>query len=207
MAPMRVLAAIFATLVATPGVHHTPAGMAVAKKTLLRRADLGAGWVAGATPKKVGTLACRAPTQLSHVVETGAAVSPTYRAGSSGPFVSGSTFAYDSPGGAARYFDEIAKRSALACLAQSLTSGSSNGGVVFTVRKREVLPAPQLRVSAAAYRVVGTAKVSAQKVTVYADVVLLQHGTTIAQVSLASFAAPVGKATEARIARAAAARL
>jgi hypothetical protein len=204
---MRVLAAILAALAATPGVHHTPAGMALAKHSLLRRADLGPGWITGATPKKVGTLACHAPTQLARVVETGSAVSPTYRAASSGPFVSASAFVYDSPAGAARFFDEIAKPSALACLGQSLTSGSSNGGVVFTVRKRQLLPTPHLGVSAAAYRVVGTATVSAQKVTVYADAVLLQHGKTISQISFASFAAPVGTAIEARVARAAAAHL
>lgn len=204
---MRSLAVILALLAAVPGVHHTPAGMAAARRALLRRADLGPGWSTGTTPKKVGTLACRSPTHLSGVVETGSAVSPTYRAGSSGPFVSSSAFVYSSAHGAAQFFGEIAKPSALTCLALSLTSGSSNGGVIFTVRSQQVLPVPHVGVAAAAYRVVGRANVTAQKVTVYADVVLLQRGTTISQISFAGFVAPVRAAIEDRLARAAAARL
>jgi len=204
---VRALVATLAVLAATPGVHHTSAGTAVAHRALLQRADLGPGWIVGATPKQVGTLACRTPTYLTGVVETGSAVSPTYRAAPSGPFVAATAFVYNSASGAARYFTKIAKPSALACLAQSLTAFKSSAGVAFAVRKQEVLPAPRVSVSAAAYRVIGRATVSAQKVTVYADVVLLQHGTAISEVSFASFSAPVGAGTEARIARAAAARL
>jgi hypothetical protein len=204
---VRAFLAAFAVLAATPGVHHTPAGTAFAQRALLRRADVGPGWVAGVTPKKVGPLACRAPTHLTGVVETGSAVSPTYSAASSGPFVSASIFVYDSARAATRYFEGIAKPNALACLAQTVAAGKSNSGVTFTVRTKEVLPAPHVGVTAAAYRVIGRASVSAQKVTVYADVILLQHGTTISEVSFASFSTPLSAGTEARIARAAAARL
>jgi len=181
--------------------------MAAARRSLVTHAELGAGWTAGATPKKVGVLACKGPTSLKGVVETGAVVSPTYRASTAGPFLSASAFVYDSPVGAARFFAQIAKPNALPCLAQSLATGKSSSGVVFTVTSRRTLRAPQVGASAVAVRVVGRATVSAQKVTVYGDVILLQRGSTIEQLSFASFASSVPTATEARIARAAAARL
>lgn len=204
---MRALLATLAVVATTPGVHHTPAGMAAAHRSLVARADLGAGWSVGATPKKVGSLACRAPTSLKGVLETGAAVSPVFRMSASGPFVSGSAFVYDSTGGAARFFTQIAKPNALPCLAASLTSGKSTSGVAFTVIRRQTLRTPMVGVTAAAYRVVGRATVSAQKVTIYTDVILLQHRSAIEQLSFGSFSASVPSATETRIARAAAARL
>jgi hypothetical protein len=204
---MRALLAALVVVAATPGVHHTPAGMSAAHRSLIVRADLGPGWKAGATPKKPGALACRAPTSVKSVVETGVAVSPTYSASGSGPFVSGSAFVYDTAAGAARFFEQIAKPNALYCLAQSIATGKSTAGVTFVVTRRQTLSAPRVGVSAAAYRVVGRATTTAQKVTVYADVILLQRGSRIVELSFASFLAPVPPATETRIARAAASRL
>ena len=204
---MRALLAVLAVVATTPGVHHTAAGMSAAHRSLVVRGDLGPGWKAGATPKKPGALACRAPATLKGVVETGAAVSPLYSASASGPFLSASAFVYDTAAGAARFFEQIAKPSALPCLSQSLATGKSAAGVTFTVTRRQTLTAPRLGVSAAAYRVIGHATVSAQKVTVYADLILLQHASTIVELSFASFSAPVPAATETRIGRAAASRL
>jgi hypothetical protein len=204
---MRALLAALVLLTTTPGVHHTPAGMAAARRSLVTRADLGPGWTAGATPKKVGALACRAPAVLKGVLETGAVVSPTYKASAAGPFVSGSAYVYNSASGAAQFFTQIARPNALLCLAQSLTSGKSTSGVTFTVTRRLSLPTPHVGFPAAAYRVIGRAKASAQKVTVYADLILLQRGNAIAELSFASFSAPVAAAVETRVARAAAARL
>lgn len=204
---MRALLVAFALVATAPGVHHTAAGMALAHRLLVVRADLGPGWKAGTTPKKAGTLACRAPTSIKGVLETGVAVSPLYSAADSGPFASSSVFVYDSAAGAAKYFQQIAKPSALPCLALSVANGTSTAGVTFTVTRRQTLTAPRVGAVSAAYRVVGRASVSAQKVTVYADVVLLQRGSAIVELSFASFSAPVPFATETRIARAAAARL
>jgi hypothetical protein len=204
---MRALLAVLALVATTPGVHHTPAGMTAAHRALLQRANLGAGWTAGTAPKAPGALACASPTSLKGVTEIGAAVSPTYSAGSSGPFVSSSAFVYDSSAGAAKFFAQIAKPQALKCLAQTLTSGKTAAGVTFTIVKRQSLPVPSVPANRAGYRITGRATVPAQKVTVYADVVLLQRGNAIAEVSLASFSEALDPATEQRIVRAAAARL
>jgi hypothetical protein len=203
---MRGLLALLVIAVA-PGVHHTAAGVATAHRALLRHADLGAAWVAGTTPKKVAPLACKTVTQPRGVVEVGSAVSPTYRESASGPFVSQSTYVYDSAAGAVRYYQQVARPGALDCLVRSVASGGAAQGVAFTISKQQSLPAPNVGVTAAAYRVVGRATVQAQKVTVYVDVVLLQHGATISEVSFASFLAPFAPSDELRVARAAARRL
>jgi len=204
---MRALVATLAAVVAT-GVHHTAAGNGAAHRALLTHADLGKAWVTGTTPKKPGSLACAGTATLRGVTEIGAAVSPTYRASGSGPFVSESVFVYDTAAGAARYYERIARRNALACLAQSLTAGASQTqGLTFTVSKRLVLVSPRVGVTASAFRVIGVARTQAQRVTIYVDAVLLQRGGKIAEIGFSSFAAPVRAADELRIARAAVRRL
>jgi hypothetical protein len=195
-------------LVVAPGVHHTAAGTAAAQRALLLHADLGAPWTAGATPKKVGALSCDVPTEQAGVAEIGAAVSPTYRESAAGPFLSQSVFVYDSSAAASRFYQDFARPSALDCLSRSVTSGGGAAqGVVFTVSKRQALPAPKLGVTAAVYRVVGRAVVKEQRVAIYVDVVLLQRGSNISQLNFSSFSASVAAADELRIARAAASRL
>jgi hypothetical protein len=202
---MRALFAVFAAVVAT-GVHHTQAGTAEAHRVLIRHSDLGGGWVTGATPKKVGSLACATVT-LKGVVEIGSAVSPTYRRSGTGPFVSESAFTYNSSAGAATFFKRVATRGALSCLAQTILQGASSSGVSFTVVAKQALPAPRVPAKAAAYRIVGRAQVQAQKIDVYIDLVLLQQGNAIAELGFSSFAVPVSRADELQITRAAAKRL
>ena len=204
---MRALLAAAALVAATPGIHHTAAGMAAAKHALVQRADLGAGWSVGVTPKKTGSLACKAPTSLKGIVETGAAISPTYRAGATGPFISASAFAYNSAASAAQYFVRVAKPQALPCLVRTLEAEQPSTGVTFTIVKRQTLRPPSVPANAAAYRVVGRESVSAQKVTVYTDIVLLQRGSAIVELTIASFSSPLPATTENRTVRAAAARL
>lgn len=203
---MRALFAAFAAAVAAAGIHHTHAGMVEAHRALLRHADLGAGWLTGATPKKVGSLACARVT-LKGVAEIGSAVSPTYRQSSAGPFLSESAFTYNTAAGAASFFQRVATRGALSCLAQSILQGDASSGVTFTIVKKQALPAPHVAAKAAAYRVSGRAKAPAQKIDVYVDVILLQRGNAIAELSLSSFSAAVAPGDELEIARAAAARL
>ena len=203
---MRALLAAL-LVAATPGVHHTAAGTAAAHAALLHRADLGAGWVAGATPKKVGALTCGTAAAVKGVVETGSAVSPTYQSSGTGPFVSQSAYVYSSAAGAAKLFAQVGGNTALTCLAQSFLGADPSANVAFTAGTQQTLRAPKVNGQATAYRVVGRAIVSAQKVTVYVDIVLIQRGDTISTISYASFSVPLAAGVEARIARAAANRL
>jgi hypothetical protein len=202
---MRALLA--ALLVAATGVHHTPAGNTAAHKALLRRADLGAGWFAGATPKKVGTLTCTTAAPPKGVIETGSAVSPTFQAGATGPFVSQSAYVYSNAAGATKLFAHVSGSTAAKCLAQSFLGADPSNSVTFTVTKQQALRAPKVNGTATAYRVVGRATVSAQRVRVYVDIVLIRRGNAISEVSFASFSVPVAASVEAHIARAAANRI
>jgi hypothetical protein len=202
---MRALLAAF--LVAATGVHHTPAGTAAAHKSLLRRADLGAGWLAGATPKKVGSLTCDTAAPPKAVVEIGSAVSPTFQASGTGPFVSQSAYVYSTAAGAAKLFANTSGATAVKCLAQSFLGADPSGSVVFTATKQQTMRAPKVNGQATAYRVIGTARASAQRVRVYVDIVLIRRGNAISEVSYASFLVPPAASVEARVARAAANRL
>ena len=188
-------------------MHHTPAGGAVARRGLLRLSELGQGWAAGSKPAKVGRLTCgvAAPT-VKGAVETGSAVSPTYRAGATGPFVSQTVYVYSRPAGASLFWRHVVGPQALSCLATSV-AGFSTKNVTFKVTRSQALPAPHAATRAVAYRVVGTAVSTPQKVTVYVDVVLLLRGNAIAELGFSSFSRPVASGLELRLARVVAARL
>ena len=207
LALLAAPAALAANAPPTSGVHHTTAGMAAAKRALIRPADIARGWTAGLTPKKVGALTCgSAAKTVKGAVETGSAVSPTYRAGSTGPFVSESAYVYSTAAGAARFFEHVANKAALACLAASVAGGSTKN-VTFKVSHSEQLPAPKAGTKTAAYRVVGSAQLTAQKVRVYVDVVLVLRRNAISELSWSSFLVPVSTSLQLHVARAAAARL
>jgi len=190
----------------TSGVHHTDAGNAAARRALVRVSDLGSGWSKGATPKKIGKLTCgSAPPTVAGVVEIGSAITPTYRQSSAGPFLSQATYIYGGPAQASLFWQHVAGRSALACLAKGVAGGSTKD-VSFRVTHEELLPKPAGTLSAA-YRVVGQAKTTLQKVRVYVDVVLIQRGAAISELSWSSFSTPVAASLERRVARAADTRL
>jgi hypothetical protein len=90
-------------------------------------------------------------------------------------------------------------------VAKSVTAASTKD-ITFRVTGSRGLPAP-VGAGSSAYRVVGQAVTQAQKVTVYVDVVLVQRGNAIAEVTFSSFSTPFPRGMELRIARAAAARL
>jgi hypothetical protein len=203
-------ALIALALVAAPpttGIHHTPAGVASAKRMLLRAQDVGAGWkTTAAAAKKVGELTCgNASPTVAGAVETGSAASPTYGAGVAGPFVTQEVFVYSTVAGAQRFWQHAVGKQTLPCVAKSITAGSTKD-VTFKVTHSSTLPAPD-GASSSAYRVVGQAVTQAQKVTVYVDVVLVRRGNAIAEVSFSSFTTPFSRGMELRIARVAAARI
>jgi hypothetical protein len=191
----------------TSGVHHTPAGVTAAKSVLLRAHDIGAGWTTTAAPaKKVGALTCgNASPTVNGAVETGSAASPTYGAGAAGPFVTQEVFVYSTVAGAQRFWQHAVGKQTLACVAKSVTAASTKD-VTFKVTGSSNLPAP-VGARSSAYRIAGQAVTQAQNVTVYVDVVLVQRGNAIAEVSFSSFQTPFSRGMELRIARAAAARL
>jgi hypothetical protein len=175
--------------------------MALARGALLRRSDLGSGWTGSPASRGVPALTCsRFDPSLAGVVEQGAAVSPTFNNGSSGPFVSAVAYAYQTRQQATTLWGLVARPGLGRCVADSLVHGSGHG-VTFAVTNAGSLPLPGLKGRHAAYRATGTASTTLQTIDVYLDMVLLGRGQTVATVSISSFFAPPSRAFELKLAR------
>jgi hypothetical protein len=186
--------------------HHTPAGQALAASALLRRADFGRGWRASAAPAP-GRITCPGYSPATAgVVEQGAVASPDFERTADERFVSESAYAYASGAQRALFWHRVVRPRLLRCLAQSFVH-SSGHGVRFAVTGKRVLPAPKLSVSAAAYRVSGTATTAGQPVDVFLDVLVLGSGARLSELSIATVGAPVERAFELRLARVVAGRM
>lgn len=209
---MVVVAVVLAAMLAgTAGgavaTHPTAAGKALARGTLLRRSDLGRGWKSTPAPMTVAGLTCPGfSPPLSGVVQTGSAISPTFEAGSTGPFASQTAYEYASASEEGTVWREVARPHLLTCVAASLVH-STGGGVHFKVHSKRLVALPSLPVHAMGYRVVGTASVPNQTVNVYLDVVLLGGGTAVTELSFSSFLRPPERAFELRLARIVAGRV
>jgi hypothetical protein len=202
------LATVLASTASGAGAtHSTPAGTAVAQQALLRHADLGRGWTGMPAPEKVPGLTCSGfSPPLTGAVQTGAAISPTFQQGSTGPFASQTAYSYATGAEAGAVWNALAQPHLLRCVAQSLAGGST-GGVHFAVTGKHLLTPPNVSVRAAGYRVTGTATVPYQTVNVYLDVLLLGGGDTVTELSISSFFEPPSRALERRLARTVAGRI
>lgn len=194
-----------AAAASSPPRKHTKADMAAARSVLLRLADVGASWKTGRS--KLGSLTCPSfqPT-LKGVVETGAAASPNFRAGSAGPFVSQSAWVYRTAAQATTLWRAVVGKGLAGCFADSVRSGSTSS-VTFAITGHRRLGLPKLRARAAGYRVVATAAATDQSITVVYDLIVLDRGRAVTELSFAGFSTPVPRALELRLARRTAARL
>jgi hypothetical protein len=206
VAAVALAALLGGTASGAVATHRTPAGMAAARHELLRRSDLGRGWTSMPAPKTVPGLTCPAFTPpLSGVVQTGAAISPTFQATPSGPFASQTAYVYANAFEEHTVWREVARPRLLTCVAASLVR--STRGAHFTVTGKRLEPLPGLPVRAIGYRVTGTASVPNQTVSVYLDVLLLGGGMTVTELSVSSFLQPVPHSLEMRLARSVARRI
>jgi hypothetical protein len=187
--------------------RHTAAGDALAAHRLLRRADFGRGWSTSGPPRAVPALTCpRFSPATPHVTESGAAVSPTFSVGSSGPFVGQSAYEYGTGAQRATFWRAVARPGLLRCVADSLSNGSASG-VRFTVTGKRLLALPSLSARAIGFRVSGTGTTGGQSVDVYLDVIVVGRGRSVAAISLSSLEQPVPRSLELRLARTVSARM
>jgi hypothetical protein len=186
---------------------HTRAGTAAAKRMLLTKRDLGAGWTAAPAGKTPPALTCAgfAPS-TDGVVETGVAASPAFRGGDAGPFVAQSVYVYATPAQARRFWLRVVGAGVRSCLTQSVVQGSTTD-VKFAVKKIQDLALPALGARRAGYRLTATATAPGQTVDAYVDLLLIGDGKAIAAISLSSFSQPLSERVELALARAAARRL
>jgi hypothetical protein len=209
----RFAAAIVVALVATSTASAaitrrvTPTGIAQARAALLRRADLGRGWSGAPGGQSIPPLTCSGFTPgFGPVTEVGEAASQTFEQSSTGPFVAQDVYAYATPAQQAAVWNAVARSRLLRCVAESLSSGGG-AGVRFAVTGKRLLNLPKLSVSAAGYRVSGTATSEGQSIDVFLDVLLVGSGQRISAISFSSFEQPAARQLELRLARTVARRM
>jgi hypothetical protein len=186
---------------------HTKADTAAAERVSLTLADVGAEWTSSPPSGAEPALTCASShPDLTGVVETGAASSDSLQAGTLGPFVSESAWVYKTPAQAGQLWQRAVGPKLLACLAGSVTGGSTSQ-IRFAVKSKNVLRAPSANRRRAVYRVVATAATSGQSVTVYYDLVVVGGGRGVAEITFARVGAPTSPSTEATLASTVAHRL
>jgi hypothetical protein len=189
------------------GHTHTAAGMATAHRLLLTSRDFPKSWTSTPAGKAVPALTCGsfAPSTTG-VVEIGAAASPNFRAGATGPFASEAVYVYATARQARTFWRRAVGPGIAGCFSQSVTQGSTQA-VRFAVKKTELLPLPRLGDRSAAYRLRATATTTGQSVTAYFDLLLIGRGAAVAAITFSGFSEPVSSELELAGARAAARRL
>jgi hypothetical protein len=188
--------------------RHTLAGIALAHRVLLRRADLGSGWsVEAPAPTKVPALTCgRFDPSLPVITQQGAAATATFQQSSSGPFVGQNAYAYASQPQQREFWHGVVRPALIRCVAQSLQRGAGQG-ISYAVTGKQPLSLPHLPGPAAGYRVRGTANTTGQSVDVYLDMIVLGRGSLISEVSFSSFYDPAPRRLELGLTRRIARRL
>jgi hypothetical protein len=182
--------------------HHKPSPETLlARKALLRTADLGTGWRSTAAPKQVPALTCPAFSPgLGMVPKPGAAASPTFMESANGPFVSQSAYVFPKDSQALTFWHRVVTHNLGKCVAGGLTA-SSTQTVTFKVSSTRSLPLPTIADRRAGYRVIGTAKTTAQEITVYLDMIVVGRGSGLSQISFTSFSQAPPRSLELRLAR------
>ncbi|MEA2198864.1 MAG: hypothetical protein QOC77_2853 [Thermoleophilaceae bacterium] len=211
-------AALAAVLIACAGAavsaaatkHRLPgtaAGRALARHALITRAALGPGFTSSPAPRSVPQLRCPGfRPALPKVVQIGAAVSPTFSGGASGPFISQSAFAYANAAQQRRVWHRVITRGLLRCARESLQAGSSRG-VQLRATSAALISPPRVTRQTAGYRVTGTATAADQVLDVDLDMLVVGRGTVITTIVITSFSEAPDAGLEARLARAALRRL
>jgi hypothetical protein len=173
---------------AAPSVDHTPSGTAAAKASLLTSADLGNGWSASATPQSGIDVSCAGHRPNGKgITEIGAASSPSFSAGTTGPFIVQQTSVYASAAQAKAYWRRAVEAGLIACTEQSLAPLAKRG-IKVKVVSAGALPVQNVTPMTAGYRVVATLSSSANKdLRTYLDWVMVGNGKTLTQIVISSF--------------------
>lgn len=183
-------------------------GGVLARGALVRRADLGRGWsVAAPPPHAIPPLTCpRDSPSLRGAKAIAKAASPTYEASADGPFVSQTGYSYRTGAQQARVWHAVVRPALLACVAATV-SGTTVGGVAFSVTHKRVFALPRLPARAAGYSVSAAASSGEVSTELYLDTVVLGAGRTITELSVSSFSRRDSAAQALRLARVIARRL
>jgi hypothetical protein len=204
---MRILlvALLAAGATAAPIKRHTSADTSAAQASLLKSTDFTKGWTGTASTQNGVALSCNGHSVTgAGIVETGAAASPDFSAGQTGPFVSQNTSVYATPAQASTYWRRAVTPGLVTCAAQTLEALRSRG-ITVTITSQGKRSLSTTLAHTAAYRVV--AKVGKNKLTYYLDVVILGKGKTVTSLTIISIQAPTPVKVEAAFASLIASRL
>jgi len=184
---IRVLLAIVLAA-GTPAVNHTSAGTKAARSSLLALSDLGKGWTATAAPRQQGVpLTCTGhDPSAKGIVETGAASSPAFAVGATGPFVQQNTSVFATTGEARTWWRRAVTPTLVRCAAGTFAALRARG-VKVSVVSQATLPMSTALPQTAALRVV--AKANGKKL--YFDLIVLGSDRAITGVTVSSFIQPV----------------
>jgi hypothetical protein len=195
---MRVLLAIVAVGVlaapasaTAPKMGLTAAGNAAARKTLLTAKLMGSGWTA-LTPVTAGVdLSCKGDTTSgAGIEEVGAAEQPDLKGGTAGPIISQTTSVYATAAQASALWRRAVTPKLVTCVRESLQAISAKG-ITTKILSQGALKLTAAPATSAAYRVVADLVSKARTLKTYFDVVLVRHGKTISELTIATFTAPV----------------
>lgn len=182
---VRVLLAILLAA-AAPAVHLTKADMSAAKASVLTKAELGKGWTGKASPQTGASFDCKgyAPSGAG-ITESGGATSDTFAYGTTGigPFLVQATSVYATKKQANTYWSRAVTPKLLTCAVQTLRLLSAKG-VSVTITKSSKLAFQTTVPHAAEYRVVGD--LGKNKLKSYLDVIVLQDGRAISEITITS---------------------
>ena len=173
---------------AGPASKHTASGTAAARASLLTLTELGKGWTskAGATSGIQVRCTGYQPSGKG-IVETGVASTPTYAAGTAGPFVVQETSEYATAAQASSYWKRAVTAGLVACARQSL-SGLAARGIKLKTVSAGPLAITKVEPMTAGYRVVATLSSASQKdLKTYLDWIFVGHGTGVTQIVVSSF--------------------
>jgi uncharacterized protein (DUF736 family) len=199
-----VLAAVLAGPAAAanaPIQRHAAKDMALARRALIGKADVGKGWESVRAVTGRSTLTCKSSNpSMAGIVETGTA-SAGFRG--TAQVIGQVVWVYRTAAQAATLWRRAAGKGFLCCLVEAARSA---GGLQVTKLKSGALATPKLAGRTAAFRVIATAKVQGKPIDLTYDNFLLAQGRTVTQITFGS-ARPIPSAVEVALARVVAKRL
>ena len=181
-----------AAAAAGPVVEHTAAGTSAAKASLLTKTDLGSGWTATTTKGAGIEVSCSGHMPNGKgIVETGAAASPSFAGGSTGPFIVQETSVYKTSRQTSAYWQRAVNAGLVTCTRQALESITSKG-IKVKIDSQGALKLQQVAPLTAGYRVVATLSSKTQKaLKTYMDWIFVAKGNTLTQIEISDFTQPV----------------
>ena len=198
MTRMRLLVAAMAACfcasgaaAAVPAKKHTPSGMTAAKSSLLTLKDLGKGWTATKAGSTGLQLSCTGYQPSGKgIVEIGSASSPNFTGGSTGPFLVQLASVFANTREAGTLWTRAVRPGLITCVAQTLKTITTRG-IRVAITSQGALPISNVADRTAGYRVAATLSSKKQKLKTYFDVVLVESGSTIYEITFSSLVSPV----------------